>query len=297
MSRKKTHEQFIIQANYLHNNKYQYPNKYIADDIKLDIVCPYHGIFAQIPSSHLQGCGCPKCAKEHLSNLFRKTHSLFIEKANLIHQNKYQYFEQYSGAKKKITITCYIHGSFTQTPDKHLQGNGCPKCAGRVRKAKEQFVDEANIVHNYKYTYPGKYVNARTNIEIECIKHGIFMQVPDVHLNGCGCPHCASNSSKMEAQWLDSIGLPNDAQYRQARIKIGQSYIKPDGFDPNTNTIYEFYGDYFHGNPAVYSPDKINHKNKKTFGELFKKTKEREDLIMRAGYNLVYMWENDWKSK
>jgi hypothetical protein len=32
-----------------------------------------------------------------------------------------------------------------------------------------------------------------------------------------------------------------------------------------------------------------------TFGELYKNTIEREANIRAAGYNLVSIWENDWK--
>lgn len=294
---KKTHAQFVFEANKKHNNKYCYPESYKGDSIKIEIKCPIHGIFKQIPGSHLRGHGCSKCAREYSRKLFAKDFDNFIIEANSVHNNIYEYVGTYTNAKSKIEIKCYIHGIFKQTPDKHLRGNGCPKCAGTERKTKEEFVNQALLIHNAKYTYPGEYINARTNIEIECKKHGIFLQVPNVHLNGSGCPTCSSNSSKPEMQWLDSLGIPNDNKHRHCKIYIGKSYIKPDGFDPNTNTIYEFYGDYFHGNPLVYNADVINHKNKKTCGELYKKTLERAISIKDAGYNLVFIWESDWKNK
>lgn len=295
MKLRKTHQQFIDQSNKKHKNKYSYPETYAGDAVKININCPIHGNFSQIPSSHLQGCGCPQCAIEYRALLFTKNNDAFLIQANAAHNNKYSYPEEYKGAKNKIKIECPIHGIFLQTPHKHLYGDGCAKCAGNFKKTKEQFVEEANLVHKYKYTYPGEYLNARTNIEIECPKHGVFKQVPDVHLNGCGCPACATNVSKMETEWLDNLGIPNDNLHRSLKIKIGDSYIKPDGFDPDTNTIYEFYGDYFHGNLNVYAAYKINHKNNKTLGELYQKTMEREKLIKQAGYNIVSIWEYDWK--
>ena len=33
---------------------------------------------------------------------------------------------------------------------------------------------------------------------------------------------------------------------------------------------------------------------KKSFGELYNKTLERENKIKELGYNLIVMWENDW---
>lgn len=81
----------------------------------------------------------------------------------------------------------------------------------------------------------------------------------------------------------------------KASLKINNNRIKPDAFDPKTNTIYEFYGDFWHGNPNIYKLDDINVANKKTFGELYLATLDREKLIKEAGYNLVSMWESDFK--
>lgn len=297
MKLRKTHAQFVEQANKIHKNKFTYPETYVGDTVKINIICPIHGSFQQVPSSHLQGCGCRQCAIDYRASLFVKNNDAFVIKARQIHNNKYEYIGEYKGAHIKLNIVCSIHGVFQQIPTHHLSGNGCPQCAGRTKKTKTQFVEEANIVHNGKYKYPSEYINAATHMEIECPKHGIFRQVPDTHLNGCGCPVCASNTSKMETAWLDSLGIPGDAKHRQQRIKIGNSYIKPDGFDPDTKTIYEFYGDYFHGNPRVYDPMMINHKNGKTLGELYQKTLAREQLIIQAGYKIISIWELDWNNR
>jgi hypothetical protein len=95
----------------------------------------------------------------------------------------------------------------------------------------------------------------------------------------------------METVWLDSLFIPDE--YRQKILYIGNKRIKVDAFDPTTNTIYEFWGDYWHGNPIKYSPDGINVKNKKTFGELFKITQVKRQMIIEAGYNLVEKWETE----
>lgn len=295
MTAKKTHKVFVKQCNKIHNNKYQYYEKYISDAIKINIYCNIHGNFKQTPSSHLQGVGCPKCAIEYRSMHVTKSNEYFLTQANIIHKNKYIYLEEYKTAKTKIKIKCPIHGIFMQAPHHHVRGNGCPICAGRTRKTTEMFIQEAILVHGDKYSYPAKYTNARTNIEIVCSFHGIFKQVPDVHLNGHGCPGCATKTaSKAETAWLDYLGIPDDNLHRSVRIKIGNTYIKPDGFDKSTNTIYEFYGDYYHGNPNIFESDKINHKNKKTMKELFQHTLVREELIKTKGYKIVTIWESDW---
>ena len=51
----------------------------------------------------------------------------FIEKANLVHNNKYDYsLVNYINNKTKVKIICKIHGAFEQIPDSHLRGRGCP---------------------------------------------------------------------------------------------------------------------------------------------------------------------------
>jgi len=72
-----------------------------------------------------------------------------------------------------------------------------------------------------------------------------------------------------------------------------EKYIYADGFCEDTNTVYEFYGDYWHGNPKIYNPMDINLETKKTFKELYEDTLERERII-REKYNLVTIWESEW---
>ena len=55
----------------------------------------------------------------------------FVEKSKTTHGDKYQYDKtSYIRAQVKVCITCPKHGDFYQTPNSHLNGNGCPKCGG-----------------------------------------------------------------------------------------------------------------------------------------------------------------------
>jgi len=66
------------------------------------------------------------------------TNKEFIMRANKIHNNKYEYNDEYLSYKEKINIICPIHGEFQQTPDDHLQGKGCPRCGKTISKAEEE---------------------------------------------------------------------------------------------------------------------------------------------------------------
>lgn len=61
-STKLTTEDFIKRAKKIHSDKYNYSKvDYINSQTKVTIICSTHGEFEQIPNSHLQGRGCPKC--------------------------------------------------------------------------------------------------------------------------------------------------------------------------------------------------------------------------------------------
>ena len=60
-NRLKTSEEFIAQAKIVHGEKYDYSLvEYINTDTKIKIICPYHGVFEQMPWGHLK-YGCRYC--------------------------------------------------------------------------------------------------------------------------------------------------------------------------------------------------------------------------------------------
>ena len=46
--------------------------------------------------------------------------------------------------------------------------------------------------------------------------------------------------SKKETEWLNSLNIPNDKEHRQVMIIIDDKQYIVDGYDPESNTIYEF---------------------------------------------------------
>lgn len=123
---------FIAKSKILHGNKYDYSKTdYKLAHEKVTIICPKHGEFQQTPAIHLRSYGCKKCGDEMTGRSLMKSKSEFTSKAKLIHGDKYDYRKvEYNGAHKKVSITCPLHGVFTQTPDAHVNiGCGCPQCA------------------------------------------------------------------------------------------------------------------------------------------------------------------------
>lgn len=200
MSRKLTIKEFIEKAREVHGNKYDYSKvDYQNQNKKVIIICPIHGEFEQNAGSHLQGRGCPKCSKPS----GKYSTEEFIQKAKEVHGEFYDYSKvDYFDSTTPVTIICPIHGEFKQKPAKHLQGHGCEKCNRKKSALKqslttENFVEKANLVHNFKYTYfKTKYVSTHKKVIITCPIHGDFEQTPASHLRGTGCPKCAIELGK-----------------------------------------------------------------------------------------------------
>jgi hypothetical protein len=108
--------------------------------------------------------------------------------------------------------------------------------------------------------------------------------------------------SKISVFWLEQI-MKKENIYIQHSKNIGEYKIpgtrfKADGYCIETNTIYEFHGDRFHGNPNVFDLyDQCHPFNDKTASELYQTTIEREHKIKELGYNLVVMWESDFDNR
>ena len=155
----------------------------------------------------------------------------FIERAKEIHGDKYLYNKViYVGSKEKVEIICPIHGSFWVTPNHHITNkSGCPACSGCVKKTNKQFIDEAKLVHGDKYDYSKiEYKNNRTKVCIICPNHGEFIQKPEYHLEGEGCPKCgrikANNSiSYSQDEFVKKCSKIHNNKYDYSLVKYNRS--------------------------------------------------------------------------
>ena len=210
--KRKTTEQFVKEAKEAHNNKYTYEKtNYINKTTKVIITCPIHGDFEQSPYNHLHGDGCPKCAIDSR----KLTKENFIERANKIHNNKYEYDDvEYTNTETKVKIWCPEHGYFEQSPGKHLSGQGCPECGGHTKWTIEKFITEAEKIHNGKYNYSKvNYITKNTEVTITCPIHGDFEQSPEVHLRGCGCPECSGKRAYTTETFIRQANIVHNNRY------------------------------------------------------------------------------------
>lgn len=98
----------------------------------ITFTCPIHGDITQNAQSHIKSGGCPKCGDDKVGNKLRKNIKTFVDEANEVHNNFYDYSNvNYKNTETKVLITCPKHGDFNQTPHSYLQGQGCPNCGKR----------------------------------------------------------------------------------------------------------------------------------------------------------------------
>lgn len=131
----------------------------------------------------------------------RFTQDEFIRRARKVHGDKYLYDRvKYVKMHDHIEIGCPTHGYFWQKPMSHVAGQGCGKC-GTTKASSAQtndtnyFIQKAKEIHGDRYDYSMVvYERSKHKVEIVCRKHGSFLQTPNSHLCGRGCPGCKSDS-------------------------------------------------------------------------------------------------------
>ncbi len=302
MSKKLTTVEILKKFKKEHGNKYDYSKvNYVNNRTKICIVCPIHGKFFQSPYCHYnRKQECPICGNNNKTrNKLVLNKNEFINKANIIHKNKYDYSKFiYINALTNGIIICPIHNEFLQCPNNHINmNNGCPKCGINKQKlsmiySNYEYIQKVKLIHNNIYDYSKiNYENSHKKICIICKKHGEFFQTPNSHLNGNGCPKCIHIVSNPEMEFLNYLNIFDINKNRQKHIKP----YKVDGYDPITNTIYEFLGDYWHGNPLIFNSKDYNKTCHKMFGELYENTNKKFNKLKSLGYNVKYIWESDWK--
>lgn len=308
-NRRSNTSEFVNRAIEIHGNRYNYSKvEYFNALSKVIIICPIdgHGEFEQQPNDHLFGHGCKKCGIEDSKNKQRKTNNKFIEDANKIHNNKYDYsLIEYVNSHSRLLIKCPIHDIFEQNATCHLVGQGCKECANKLNTIRQtcdsdDFIEKSITKHGNKYDYSKvEYINNLTPVIIICPTHKEFNQKPCYHLQSNGCPKCNNHGySKAQIKWLNFIQIKDNICIQHAEnsneYQIPTTNFKADGYCKETNTIYEFHGDYWHGNPNIYHGSQFNKTTKRTFGELYQSTISKEQQIKDMGFNLITIWESDW---
>jgi hypothetical protein len=299
---------FIERSIKIWGETYDYSKVDYSDSTqKIRIICRVHGEFDQLPSNHYK-YGCPSCGRKlnvRNNELKDRCRREFVEKANKIHKNKYTYdHSNYIDAVTKVIVTCATHGDFNVSPNNHLRGKGCPACGlESVRISKVKSFDECNLqfktLYGDKYDYSNvTWCGSSTPISVICKHHGVFHILPYLHAQGRECPSCTNQYSKISIEWLSYMEIVYATTIRHAlnggEYRIPNTRYKADGYSEERGMLFEFQGDFWHGNPALYDANAMNRRCGVSYGELHKKTTAKLNEIRTRGYAVVACWESDW---
>ena len=285
-----TTEEFIEQAKEIHGDKYDYSNViYKTAKEKIIITCKIHGDFEQTSDCHLRGNGFDNCAWVIRIDKRKYTNDDFLEKANEIHGDTYDYSNiNYVDLQTKIKIICKKHGEFLQRPITHYEGHGCTLCAiqqnsDKQRNSLEDVINMCKNRHQDTYDYSQvEYINSKIPIKIICKKHGIFNQLVYEHIKGSGCPRCRNKTEAKLYEKIITIYPSLQTQFKQNWC-MKKSYLPYDFCIPELKIIIELDGaQHFRQVRNWSSPE-----------EQFKNDKYKEECANQNGYSIIRLLQED----
>jgi hypothetical protein len=300
-------ESFIKKATEVHKGKYDYSKSiYTNSASKMIIICPEHGEFLQSSNRHIAGNGCPECGRKRQGKGSHKVmprYKRFEDKAHKMYNNYYTYdCTQYVNTRTKINITCPIHGIFCMSPAIHLSGSGCPLCEKEgdglhilpVKiNAQNRFIEKAKKIHNNKYDYSKtEYISNSSKIEIICPNHGSFMQRPDDHLRGCGCPYC--NNSKGENQVKRILSEQGIEFIEQATFPDckDKHLLRFDFYIPKHNIFIEYNGEQHYRYCSTFHKTEEDFEDSKRRDAIKKNYAEQHGIFIEIPYTEKHIRRN-----
>ena len=200
-----TYDRFITRAKEIHEDKYNYdkigPSDVVNKSYMITIICNNcdHVWMTTIHHHINMKQGCPKCA-----GCLRWELKYFVERARLIHGDKYDYSKIITSdvvnRSSSVKLKCNkCQHDWITTIASHINSKrGCTRCADNYPWTFDEFVEEANILHNNKYIYerPIGIVNAYTRINLKCADCECEWETNiNTHIN-CkhGCANCAGTA-------------------------------------------------------------------------------------------------------
>lgn len=253
MDNSKLKENFIKKAQTIHGDKYDYSKvDYQGSLKKVEIICPEHGSFYQLPSAHLRN-QCPSCANDSRRKALASSKEEFILKAREIHGWKYDYSKvEYKNAETKVCIICPLHGEFLMRPSSHLLGNSCPKCMGRGL-SQNDIIEEFRKLHGDRYDYSlVEYRKMHDKVKVICPEHGIFEITPSKHLLGQGCKKCAyvKNGLSQRLSMEEFLKRANEAHggyYNYKKVSFLRTHDKIEIECPKHGVFTQLVYDHLNG--------------------------------------------------
>lgn len=283
---KKSPEEYLLYSNQ--------SVSWICDDKK-------HKYSAIISNKTLKNQGCPYCAKTNKKVC--ADNCLASIRPDLLKEWDYELntispTEIVPHSTMPINWICENKHKWIISPH-NREYSKCPYCANKkicndncLATVAPHLIEEWHQIKNLPLTPYDVSSGSNKKIYWQC-KECSFEWLAPINrrvCSGSGCPKCGKNISYAEDYWLNSLNI----NIRQHCLQINKKLYKVDGFDQLTNTVYEFDGDFWHGNPIYYNKNDHNRVSKRTYGELYENTLNKKKILEGAGYNVISVWASQY---
>ncbi|MGI0075846.1 MAG: DUF7487 domain-containing protein [Nitrosopumilaceae archaeon] len=202
--------------------------------------------------------------------------------------------------RKRTWLKRYGTENPSQSEDiKEKKKQTCIKHYGVENQNQKHMINVLPLLEAYDWLY-NEYVNKKKtalqiaeDLGVNGTTIGVYLKNHDIIIRWYGFSYKC-------IMWLESIMKEQNIFIQHAQnggeYRIPGTRLRVDGYCEETNTVYEFYGDLFHGNPEIFeSHVQCNPFSDLPAGKLFQKTIEREKIIKKLSYNIIIKWENTFK--
>lgn len=240
---RKDHEVFLKEMKQINPNIIIL-ERYVDNSTNLLCECKLDGYrWSPRPADLLHGKGCPHCKTEALKKRNTKTHAQFISEISAISSNVIV-VGKYVNSNTKILCRCPVDGyEWNALPGNLLKGQGCPKCAGILKRTEEEFFKKIKQLHP-NYDVVTKYIDSHTSIKCRCRRcFNEWETSPDSLLNGSGCPRCLESRGERA---ISSILTEHNILFERQKKFADCKNIKCLPFDffiPEYNLCVEYDGE------------------------------------------------------
>lgn len=299
MGNKLTNEYFLRVVKRNHPNK-TVLSKYTNCVTKVRVQCVCGHIYFTSPMNLLYSSSkyCKSCVAPLNGKSSTVLHEEFVKRVKEINPG-FQILSAYRHSHKKIKYKCTCgQVSFGFPCALTRKRTGCMKCHGskvsKYRTTKDSDFKKAiknyNNITGRKLTYAG-------NGQVTC-ENGHTWRTWISSLNrGNGCGQCSRGlmRSKTSSYWLSDLEKKLRLRIIGARVEDEEYLaippkIKVDGYNRRYNLVFEFYGDYFHGNKRAW----YNEADEYLRSDRYNRTMDREGKLRNAGYTVIRIWEHQF---
>ena len=292
MSRKKTHEEFVLEMKKVNPN-IEIVEKYKTTNDKITCKCSIHNYFWEsYPYDLLRGRGCIKCGREKTIASRKISKEQYLEKMHSVNPN-IDIIDDFVNMSTKIHVICNVCGHNWHVAPSSLFKFGCPKCAGNAIKTTDEFEQELHTyASNFELLSP--YIRANKKVHVRCNDCGNDDWItPNKLKSGQQCKFCHETiGEKNIRKYLERHNVNFDSQKSfDGLIGVGNKPLTYDFYLPDENILIEFQGEQ-HEHPVTFGG-----RSKSEAVSDYEKQQEHDnrkrDYAFSHSINLLEIWYYD----